>query len=364
MKDKIITFSFIVCLILFMILGIFIKDKDISYQERRKLAKLPTDWNTVLDEDSTFFDDLDDYFLDQFPFRDWFRKVKGIASVKLFNKKIEHQVFVQNNYLFQLDTVLNTKSVNHLTDRVNYINNEYLTNQNIYFGMIPDKNYYLDDSSVPKIDYDKLENLLKENLSNNIKFIDLKDTLSLDSYYRTDIHWKQDKLEPVVRKLQNEMNLDNTIFPSSRHEYNSFYGALYGRISSEVPADTLVYLTSDNINKATVYNYEKKITQKVYTEEYLKNVDSYDVYLSGATPVLVINNDNSSNDRELIIFRDSFGSSISPLLIDNYNKITLIDLRYINSKLLGNIDEVSFDTADDILFLYSVPIINNSFTLK
>ena len=43
---------------------------------------------------------------------------------------------------------------------------------------------------------------------------------------------------------------------------------------------------------------------------------------------------------------------------------TLIDLRYINSKLLGNIDEVSFDTADDILFLYSVPIINNSFTLK
>ena len=86
-----------------MILGIFIKDKDISYQERRKLAKLPTDWNTVLDEDSTFFDDLDDYFLDQFPFRDWFRKVKGIASVKLFNKKIEHQVFVQKfpiNYLF------------------------------------------------------------------------------------------------------------------------------------------------------------------------------------------------------------------------------------------------------------------------
>ena len=202
MKDKIITFLFIVCLILFMILGIFIKDKDISYQERRKLAKLPTDWNTVLDEDSTFFDDLDDYFLDQFPFRDWFRKVKGIASVKLFNKKIEHQVFVQNNYLFQLDTVLNTKSVNHLTDRVNYINNEYLTNQNIYFGMIPDKNYYLDDSSVPKIDYDKLENLLKENLSNNINFFNT-DNFNTDTYvtYYVYIVKEDDTLNSIMEKF-------------------------------------------------------------------------------------------------------------------------------------------------------------------
>ena len=60
--------------------------------------------------------------------------------------------------------------------------------------MIPDKNYYLTDDSIPKLDYLKLENELKENLDHNIKWIDLKNNLSLDSYYLTDIHWKQESL--------------------------------------------------------------------------------------------------------------------------------------------------------------------------
>ena len=38
----------------------------------------------------------------------------------------------------------------------------------------------------------------------------------------------------------------------------------------------------------------------------------------------------SSNDKELVIFRDSFGSSLSPLLVKYYKKITLIDNRYIS----------------------------------
>ena len=62
------------------------------------------------------------------------------------------------------------------------------------------------------------------------------------------------------------------------------------------------------------------------------------------------------------MFRDSFGSSLAPLLIEKYSKITMIDLRYIGSKYLESVLNLSGN--EDVLFIYSNVIINNSFTLK
>ena len=70
---------------------------------------------------------------------------------------------------------------------------------------------------------------------------------------------------------------------------------------------------------------------------------------------------NWINKKELVIFRDSFASSLAPLLLDGYKKITLIDLRYLDSDLLN--EYISFSNQD-ILFLYNTTIINNSNVLK
>ena len=53
----------------------------------------------------------------------------------------------------------------------------------------------LDDLSIPKMDYNLVEKSLKNGLNEDINWIDIKDDLSLDSYYKTDIHWKNEKLE-------------------------------------------------------------------------------------------------------------------------------------------------------------------------
>ena len=93
----------------------------------------------------------------------------------------------------------------------------------------------------------------------------------------------------------------------------------------------------------------------------MNSLDKYDVYLSGATPLLTINNPNSDNNKELIIFRDSFGSSITPLILTGYSKVTLVDTRYMSPKLINQY--IKF-TNQDILFMYSTLIINNSSSLK
>ena len=91
-------------------------------------------------------------------------------------------------------------------------------------------------------------------------------------------------------------------------------------------------------------------------------MDGYDVYLSGAQPVVSIECENAKTDRELVIFRDSYGSSIAPLFTGAYKKITLIDLRYIPSMLLGQF--VEFGENQDALFLFSTSLLNSSMLMR
>ena len=36
------------------------------------------------------------------------------------------------------------------------------------------------------------------------------------------------------------------------------------------------------------------------------------------------------NGKKLLLFRDSFGGSIAPLLAEYYEEVTLVDLRYVS----------------------------------
>ena len=111
----------------------------------------------------------------------------------------------------------------------------------------------------------------------------------------------------------------------------------------------------------SVYNFETGKTGGIYNFEKLESKDPYEFYLSGSTSILEVTNPNAEGDRHLIIFRDSFGSSIAPLLMRDYAKITLIDTRYILPNLIGNY--VDFEGAD-VLMIYSSLVLNDSYLLK
>ena len=84
--------------------------------------------------------------------------------------------------------------------------------------------------------------------------------------------------------------------------------------------------------------------------------DPYEFFLEGNNPLVFIENDMADNDDTLVIFRDSFGSSIGPLLARGYKKTVLVDLRLINEELLG--EYIDFKECD-VLFLYSTLILNS-----
>ena len=98
----------------------------------------------------------------------------------------------------------------------------------------------------------------------------------------------------------------------------------------------------------------------MYDKDKLSSRDLYDVFLSGPVSVLTVENPAANTDKELIVFRDSFGSSIAPLLSEGYAKITLVDIRYLRADLLERFIEFK---NQDVLFLYSTSVLNHSETL-
>lgn len=364
MKDKIIVIGFSLILSVFFFISILDSDILVSSTERRTLAFLPK-FKTQDLLNGEFMEELDAYLLDQFPYRDIWRKGKNVFLNNIYQKNENHGAYVVDNGIYQIESVINEKSIDYFANKLNSIQETYFSSKNVYYAIIPDKNYYLDDGIIPKLEYSKFYSLVNSKLNSSFEEIDLKHALTLDSYYRTDLHWKQEELERVVNVLQESLNLSSTVFPTISEEIYPFYGAYYSKSSGTVLPDALIYLKSKMIDNTKVYNLEKNQIRTVYVEANLENIDKYDIFLDGATPVLVLENSNVDTGKELVLFRDSFGSSLVPLLLENYEKITVIDLRYYSSSLLSEIPEFDPNKEEqDILFLYSVPIINQSFTLK
>lgn len=350
MKDKFISIIFVTILFIVGFSFLVISDKDTSFYERRKLMS-----SEKLSDD--ILENLDDYMSDQFPFRDVFISLNSVFDRYFLMNKEKNDVYIVDDYLVEKNYPLNEQEVNDFVNKINYINSKYLGNSNVFYSVIPDKSYYLDDEYL-KLNFDELLDNVKSNL--DIEYIDIMDDFVIDDYFKTDIHLKQDSYFKVMNKFDKYLDFGYKSLNYSKKTYKDFYGASVGKVGAYVKGEDLDYYVSDYIDKVKVNHLEYGKNQ-VYDIEKLEGLDAYSLFLSGPSSLISIDNPNSSSSKELIIFRDSFGSSFAPLLIPFYKKIILIDLRYINMELIPNY--VDFDNKD-ILFLYSTLIINTSNLLK
>lgn len=357
-KNIIITIVFLIIIIIPFFINIIKKDTQISISERRKLEQFPEFTISKL-FDGTFFEKFEKYTMDQFWKREEFRKIKVNTELKVLNKKDYNNLYEYKGYLIEQIYPINKKSILNITNKINQIKEKYLTeDNNIYYSIIPDKNYFVDNGNL-KIDYEKLEKEMNENLQFG-KYINIFDILKLDDYYKTDSHWKQENLINVAKKIGQEMNIElqQQYEEKTITEFNGVYS---GRLAISNEKDKIKVLTNSILENCKVYNYEKEEYTSIYNMDKINSVDKYDIYLSGSVPLISIENPQNENGKELIVFRDSYASSLIPLLIEGYSKITLIDTRYISSQILDKYVEFS---NQDILFVYSILLINNSTTLK
>ncbi len=342
--------------------NLLLPDGDISKTERRPLTQLPeiTAANII---SGKFMSDFEKYTLDQFPLRDGFRSVKAFSNYYLLNRQDNNGIYIADGYAVKIEYPLDTSSVKHASDRFNYVYRQYMADKNprVYFSVIPDKNYFTaPENGYLHIDYDDLIQQMSDDME-FARYIDIFDTLDISDYYKTDTHWRQEKITDTAALLAESMGAEITSDYNEVRIDTPFYGVYYGQAALPMKSDELYYLENKQINSCTVYDFEDNAYIPVYDTEKADSDDPYEMFLSGSKSLLTIENPGAKSDRQLIMFRDSFGSSLAPLLISGYAKITLVDIRYISPELLDRF--IDFEDQD-VLFIYSASVLNNSITLK
>lgn len=306
---------------------------------------------------------FENYTLDQFPLRDKFRTLKALVTLGVFNQRANNDIYVVDGYASKIEYPLNEDSVKRAGERFQYVYEKYLkgTDTKSYISIIPDKNYFLaKENGYLSFDYEKMISLLKEN-TDFLTYIDITNELEASDYYKTDTHWREENIVDVAEKIGAEMGADVKTEYDVKTLNVDFYGVYYGQSALPLEAEKIKYLTNDVLENCKVFDYQNNKEISVYDMEKANSKDPYEMFLGGPLSLVTIENENAKTDKELVIFRDSFGSSIAPLLVEGYKKITLVDIRYMHPNLLGNYIEFN---SQDVLFLYSTSVLNNSETIK
>ena len=365
MNDKIKNIIVVICFMTFIfsisLANIITPDKEVSNTERRKLDQ----FSSLTLENYT--QKFDEYALDQFVGRDWFRKIKAYVTYNVFNQKDNNQIYIVDGQVSKYTNTINEKSVVTAANKFNRMYEKRLKNMNVYYSVIPNKNHFIaEENGYPSIDYTRYVALLQENLNSNMKYIDIFNELNINDYYSTDIHWRQENLSKIVSKLSSKMNFKANS-ELKENKLDNFYGNYYGQAALPIDSEELTYLTNDIIDSCTVKILNEQTFEmedaNVYNLEAYKGIDPYDIFLSGAKPIISIENNKSTTDKELVVFRDSFGSSLAPLLIEGYKKITLVDLRYFATALFTD-ELVPLNDGQDVLIMTYTDILDNSTILK
>lgn len=387
-------------------------DIEYSVSERRNLAKKPKITVTSVINGS-YMNNFDKYVTDQFPQRETFRKLNSWLLVNIMRKKDVNNIYVKDGYAAKIEDVIDYKSVNWGIRQMRYICDNYIysedymqdenynikhtTNSDIdsdgdiskasnssydiskdnnmsdderkdrvYMCIIPDKNYYLTDGvEYPYIDYDEFVQLYRTGMDDYTRYIDISNLLNIDNYYKTDIHWRQETLVDIAKQILDAMTeYDNDISNDDIEDYKvntgneEFYGVYYGQRALSMKPDIIRYLTSDIIDdyRVTYADTGEAVSMPVYDMGKASGRDPYEMYLGGSLSLVTIDNAKADTDRRLIIFRDSFGSSLAPLLAEKYKQTVLIDIRYISPTVLSSY--VDFENAD-VLFMYSEQVLNS-----
>lgn len=291
-----------------------------------------------------------------------------IAAAAIPTRRVQEdtqpEIYVYRGYAAATDAPWSEKSLDFAAKRLGHLLETYFTGEGYrrYLAVVPDKAQFTEPpEGYTPAGAQETADYLAQRLP--VEEIGIAPLLSLEDYYRTDPHWRQERLHPVAQALADAMgvSLPDTAEESLHTLAGEFHGSYWGKTAEPLAADVLSYITSPLLDGCAVYDYETDSIGGVYDLTAAKKAP-YDLFLSGSKALLRIENPAAGNDRTLIVFRDSFGSSLIPLLAQGYGTVYAVDIRYLATDALARV--VTFPEEADVLLVYSATVLQNSVTLK
>lgn len=354
----IMSFIFIIFLVVVVVFNILKKDIKFSESENRILAKKPKFKVEKLIE-GKFTKKYEKYKIDQFINRDLWIEVKTSFDKMLGKNKSNGVYLSKYNYLIEEFKEPNSNIIKSNLDTINKFSDKY-KNIKQHFIIAPNAIEILEKNLpifAPTVSQKKYIDNFKDKLNKNVNFIDaykaLKDHNKEYIYYKTDHHWTTLGSYYTFLEAANSMNINiEKIKYDVKKVSNSFFGTLSSKSGYKAKeADYIEVYIPKNKNDEYVVNYveEQKKSASFYDSSKLSVKDKYAVFLGGNHPLTKIKT-TSKEDRRLLIFKDSYANNFIPFLTPHFKEIVVVDPRYYYDDIDELIEE---EKITDTLFLYN-----------
>ena len=341
---------------------IILPDSDFSEDENRKLQLLPKFSFAAL-AGGEYSSDMTDYFADQFPARDLFVGIKGVAETAL-GRGENNGVLLGDDGQLAVRLFSAYKSRFERTDEIDYFYEDNVT------ACLDAVNNFAQNSDLPLVTVlpprtldvaasaffyptdisDSLGSLISETLTEETGYIDLfpimRERYEAGEYVymRTDHHWTSYGAYLTYCEIMKEFGMADDIIPMdsfSRETVEDFYGTTWSKAGYKfIPPDDIEIWSLGNEEDYITRCYSSKMVKgedgkplkvkESYKEfsgwmnrDYLCEKDKYAAFLDGTHNEQTVTLASGEERETLLIAKDSFANTLVPFLSQHFDLVIL-----------------------------------------
>lgn len=363
---KVCTISiFVMVLVLGSIVPFFMPQKDYSDRENRMLETKPQlSAKDIVEGDCQ--KQYENYLSDHFVGRDrWTALAAGLE--KMVGKRDINGVYIgKDGYLLErygrsdFDRERIEDNAKRLADCINALTQMY-GKEHVSCIMVPSKTQAMADK-LPKFasnyDENKIIKKLQKKLNDKEQLMDASEILQEHKgeyiYYRTDHHWTSlGAYYTYTAWAKKQGYTPKTLADFDRKIiFDDFLGTTYNKVHLVVPKDEVELFRFPKDEPLTVREdgEEETASSLYFPKEGEKGFNRYNVFLSKNTFKIEIDT-QADTGKTLILVKDSFANCFVPFLLEEYDKIIMLDFRYGKTKLGEILNE--YEDVTDILVMYN-----------
>ncbi len=373
--QRVTVIGFLLLLFGFSAALILVPDRTFSQQENRSLTALPQLTVRKL-ATGEYASNVNDYFADQFPMRDWLVGQKGIAELVLGKGENNGILLGENGQLarrlFSIktvsgETVKDTDAIDftHVREGVAAVNRLAQSSSVPISVLFAGRNIDVMPSAFfyPNETGEVLCNTVRQRIDPAIGYIDMvAHHRSLYEqgeavYYQTDHHWTTRGAYEAYCEIMKSFGMENEILDEAFFEKEIVQAPFYGTLWSAggmklVPPDHIeLWHAADDADYEVIA--DGKLLDGFYNRAHLARKDHYSVFLDGVHDVVTITEKEAGGRPVLLLLKDSYANSVAPFLARHFD-LVLLNLSSSKNDYTNISEQVDRWNADRVLLLYGL----------
>lgn len=331
--------------------------KTFSPNENRVLQKFPTlSWQALTDGD--YQEKVEKAASDQIPGRNIWTKVASLSKRSLGQKDINGVYLAKDQYFIAKQTEENIDKFQYM-ENLRYV--EYLasnTNGKTGLLLVPSAGSIL-QANLPKYapfyqaeSMNQAAKTVCEDAQVIDVFADMRNAAQKEQvYYRTDHHWTLQGAYVGYSVFCEAFELQSRAYEqfAPQKVTGSFWGTLQSKVLYTDHNRDSIYAITKGCD-ATSVECDGEIKKTIYEKTKLNEKDKYGYFFGGNYGQVKLKT-NAGTKKSLVVFKDSFANCFVPFLLEQYDEITMIDLRYYRKSVRSILQQWN---DSDYLVLYEM----------